>query len=132
MVFGQTVCGGCRVSFRYPLHFGEVRYCSATCRVAVEPPQSPWEYKGCRSKSYFSKSRKAAYSAGDRIDPLVVYRAFNWTCSLCGARIDPLVKHPDPMCASIDHVVPLSAGGGHVWENVTCAHKRCNEEKDRF
>jgi len=30
---------------------------------------------------------------------------------------------------SIDHVVPLSRGGTHTWDNVRLAHKECNEMK---
>lgn len=30
---------------------------------------------------------------------------------------------------SIDHVVPLSKGGTHTWDNVHLAHKRCNMAK---
>lgn len=30
---------------------------------------------------------------------------------------------------SIDHVVPLSKGGTHTWDNVHLAHKRCNMVK---
>lgn len=34
---------------------------------------------------------------------------------------------------SIDHVVPRSRGGGHEWENVVAACRRCNGAKrDRF
>ena len=31
-----------------------------------------------------------------------------------------------PLCASLDHVVPLSLGGGHTRDNVQCAHWLCN------
>lgn len=34
-----------------------------------------------------------------------------------------------PMYPSIDHIVPMSKGGGHVWENVQVAHIICNTEK---
>lgn len=27
---------------------------------------------------------------------------------------------------SIDHVIPLSKGGTHAWDNVRLAHRRCN------
>ncbi|MGH3341315.1 MAG: HNH endonuclease [Carbonactinosporaceae bacterium] len=30
---------------------------------------------------------------------------------------------------SVDHVVPRSRGGGHVWENVVSACRRCNHVK---
>ena len=43
----------------------------------------------------------------------------NKTCQYC-------FKGGDTM----DHVLPRSRGGKHVWENVVCACKRCNAKKD--
>ena len=39
-------------------------------------------------------------------------------CQYCGATAD-----------SIDHVMPRSRGGLHVWENVAAACRRCNLDK---
>ncbi len=44
------------------------------------------------------------------------------TCQYCGAMAD-----------SIDHVLPRSRGGEHVWENVVAACRRCNMlKRDRL
>ena len=40
------------------------------------------------------------------------------TCQYCGGRAE-----------SIDHVIPRSRGGEHVWENVVAACRRCNTRK---
>ena len=42
-----------------------------------------------------------------------------WTCQYCGARAE-----------NLDHVVPRSRGGLHVWENVVAACRRCNAKKE--
>ena len=43
-------------------------------------------------------------------------------CQYCGDRAE-----------SIDHVIPRSRGGQHVWENVVAACRRCNTSKrDRY
>lgn len=39
------------------------------------------------------------------------------------------VPWPDPLFASIDHVIPLSKGGLHERANLTCSHLRCNMVK---
>jgi 5-methylcytosine-specific restriction endonuclease McrA len=36
------------------------------------------------------------------------------------------LRHPHPLSASLDHLVPLSAGGVHAPDNVALAHLRCN------
>ncbi len=40
-------------------------------------------------------------------------------CQYCGASAE-----------SIDHVVPTSRGGEHVWENVVASCRRCNSAKE--
>jgi 5-methylcytosine-specific restriction endonuclease McrA len=47
-----------------------------------------------------------------------VFLRDGWRCQYCGRRAD-----------SIDHVVPRSRGGPHVWENVVAACARCNTAK---
>ena len=34
-----------------------------------------------------------------------------------------------PMYPSIDHIIPMSKGGGHIWSNVQVAHIICNSIK---
>jgi 5-methylcytosine-specific restriction endonuclease McrA len=43
----------------------------------------------------------------------------NHRCQYCG--------HP---AENIDHVVPRSRGGEHVWENVVASCRRCNAQKE--
>lgn len=48
-------------------------------------------------------------------------------CSFCGHRIDPGAPHLDPGELTLDHVVPLSAGGAPFeLSNLAAAHRRCN------
>lgn len=51
-----------------------------------------------------------------------VYRRFNAKCALCH-------RHVPRAHASIDHIIPVSRGGRHSWENVQLAHRRCNHLK---
>ena len=56
-------------------------------------------------------------------------RRDGWLCGICrdGARpIDPGPAGPRALSASLDHVVPLSAGGTHTRDNVRIANLWCN------
>jgi len=53
----------------------------------------------------------------------------NWTCGICGRKINKRLKHPNLYCASIDHIVPISKGGQYIPSNVQAAHLRCNLSK---
>lgn len=58
-----------------------------------------------------------------------VFERDGWQCGICGEAVDPEARYPDPMSASLDHVVPLSKGGAHTLENAQCAHLVCNLRK---
>ncbi|MEL0041039.1 MAG: HNH endonuclease, partial [Ilumatobacter sp.] len=47
-----------------------------------------------------------------------VFARDDHTCQYCGGPAD-----------SIDHVLPRSRGGGHDWENLVAACRRCNLAK---
>jgi 5-methylcytosine-specific restriction endonuclease McrA len=47
-----------------------------------------------------------------------VYARDDYRCQYCGRTAD-----------SIDHVMPRSRGGEHVWENVAAACRPCNLQK---
>lgn len=51
-----------------------------------------------------------------------IYERDNWTCLLCGL---PVTKQT----ASLDHIIPLAAGGPHTRANVQTAHRVCNSKK---
>lgn len=69
----------------------------------------------------------------------VAYESFNlldvlardrWRCQLCGVKT-PKAKRGsmDDDAPELDHVVPLSMGGGHTRENTQCLCRRCNGAK---
>lgn len=86
------------------------------------------------------KRRKGKITNLDRLDcditlPLLFDRD-NGICKICGKLCDyndyvvnnggVIVGNKYP---SIDHIVPVSKGGSHTWDNVQLAHKRCNSVK---
>jgi 5-methylcytosine-specific restriction endonuclease McrA len=56
-----------------------------------------------------------------------------WVCGICQDQerlVDPRTGAPRALSPSIDHVIPLSAGGAHTRANVCIAHLWCNVEKN--
>ncbi len=65
-------------------------------------------------------------AAGDDIDPIVLFERDGWTCHLCDGKIESHRRCPDPWAATMDHLIPLSLGGTHTWDNVAASHAQCN------
>lgn len=58
---------------------------------------------------------KVPYHRRTALSRRAVFARDDHRCQYCGAEAD-----------SIDHVMPRSRGGEHVWENVAAACRRCN------
>lgn len=59
------------------------------------------------------------YRAGASLTRRAVFARDEWTCQYCGGTAE-----------NVDHVLPRSRGGEHVWENVVAACRRCNAKKE--
>jgi hypothetical protein len=72
--------------------------------------------------------RRARIRGGrtERINRFEIFERDGWICGLCDGPVDKTVKWPDPMSASLDHVIPIVAGGTHTANNVQCSHLDCN------
>jgi hypothetical protein len=79
-----------------------------------------------RAASRCRENRLRAGRAGERVRRQVVAERDAWVCWLCDAPVDPALRHPNPLSASLDHVQPLSRGGTDTYENTRLAHLTCN------
>lgn len=84
-----------------------------------------------RPKGQESHRRRARHYGVDYepINRAKVFDRDGWLCGICGDPISPAAKYPDLMSASLDHVIPLSRGGGHLYANVQASHFICNSLK---
>lgn len=78
---------------------------------------------------YYSPKRRAIYAQGDEIDHLSLFILHNWICNICKKEINPKLRFPHNMAATVEHVIPLCKGGTHTWDNVRPAHASCNFSK---
>lgn len=86
-----------------------IRFCDQTCARRYERRNSKW------------KRTRRIKSAGHR-DPIglpTLAKRDGWKCHLCRLTVTRKTW-------SIDHLIPLSDGGQHTWDNVALAHHRCN------
>lgn len=107
-------CVGCGSPF-----FGtksKCRFCSDDCR---------------QMNSDYNSRRKARLlqSPTENIDRLQVFIRDGWQCGLCAKPITKSLKWPDPLSASLDHIIPLARHGSHTMDNAQAAHLICNMSK---
>lgn len=79
-------------------------------------------------KNHRSRARKYGVEH-ESVNRRKVFDRDGWVCGICEDPIFESVKYPDPMCVSLDHVVPLSRGGGHLYSNTQASHLACNIRK---
>ena len=85
--------------------------------------------KRCDHK-WRAKKYGVAYEPGITVKKLV--KRDNNICQICGKPCDGSDKtwgSYGPMSPSVDHIIAMVNGGGHVWENVQLAHVLCNAIK---
>lgn len=66
----------------------------------------------------------------ERVDPSQVYERDAWRCHICGHKVRRDVNGLHQLGATLDHLIPLSRGGAHCYENVALAHRKCNTRKN--
>lgn len=81
-----------------------------------------------RAEDLKRRALKAAVAIG-AVDLDALWVAQAGLCGLCGEVIDKGLAWPDPMSASVDHIVPLSLGGAHSQDNLQWTHLVGNVRK---
>ena len=122
----ERICRGCGVAFSPT--YGDKRrlHCSPRCSKAVDRRASRKKHK--RSETHRRRARRAGVEY-EPFNPLAIFERDGWLCGICKAEVDRALSYPHPMSVSLDHVLPISRGGGHTRDNAQCAHLRCNVEK---
>lgn len=80
-------------------------------------------------KGYYSRKRRAQMRQGEEIIHLLVFERDEWICHICKSLIDRHLRGDSWWRATVDHVIPLSKGGTHTYDNVAAAHWVCNMKK---
>ncbi len=82
-----------------------------------------------KAKERFDRRTSFEKVISEKIIPIKVYESHNWVCGICGRKINPKLIHPHLKSASLDHIIPISKGGSHTYDNLQPAHLICNSYK---
>lgn len=87
---------------------------------APEQESNLWlEWHRVRGLDPYKPKRRSGITGTLRI---AVIERDGYLCRLCGGEVEPSDVH-------IDHILPFSAGGPTVLDNLQVAHSRCNIRK---
>lgn len=117
----QGVARTCACGVEFTVNKRRSRYCSPECSGRFKNRDN-WKYLNARR----TRLRAAYIETFDRAE---IFERDGWICQLCGAPIDPSLKFPDVLAATLDHIIPISRGGKHERSNAQAAHHRCNSAK---
>jgi predicted nucleic acid-binding Zn ribbon protein len=113
-----VVCGK-----KYIAHHPFSKYCSKKCDRKIHPrPKTRTRLKGKVIDKDITLAKLAKRDKG--------------ICQICGLEVDWsdfTIKDNTVICGkyypSIDHIIPISKGGLHSWDNIQLAHRHCNTYK---
>ncbi len=76
-----------------------------------------------------NRRAKARAQGYEKYDRAAIYQRDSGCCRLCSKPIDLLLPSSSKFGFTIDHIIPISRGGGDVVDNVQSAHRDCNLRK---
>lgn len=110
----DETCLHCGKTFQRRLR-SKRRLCSPACKTA----------RGNR----LHRGRRQALDRDGLVSPAELGDRAGWVCRICGEAIDQSVRWPDREMASVDHIIPVAAGGTNDPGNLQLVHLRCNIRK---
>lgn len=110
-------------------------FCSGKCRTEFRKTNS--NLKRRNGNRVRTKNTLRAKKFGCEVEKGITLKKLierdGLRCAICGEMCDWNDRswngNCGPLYPSMDHIIPMSKGGGHTWDNVQVAHMICNDRK---
>lgn len=104
-------------------------FCSSSCSSRYGDREYGKTPAG-KAAAHANHARRRARLKGsvrtERVIRTTIFERDGWRCQLCHRKVNPKLTWPDGGSATLDHIIPVSAGGAHEPVNLQLAHARCN------
>lgn len=113
-----------------PIAYADCRRCGR-CFIKRAPNQSFCSAACNRSalRRRQKHTRRTVERAGENFTLREIAERDAWRCHICGRDVPDREYGARPLDPTLDHLIPVSAGGGHTRDNVALAHNRCNWQR---
>lgn len=116
------VCGN-----KFVVNYGAEKYCSNKCRKK----QMALIRKRYRHIKGNHRKRARYFNVKyEKVDKTNVFERDNYKCTKCGVKCDISkvgTNHDEE--PTLDHIIPMSKGGPHTYDNVQTLCRNCNTKK---
>jgi len=104
------------------------KFCNAKCQKISYSRSDNYarQRRVSASQAHIKRRIRLASQFIEHVDSLVMAERDNWICHICSGQIDQTLKYPNRYSLSVDHVIPLSKGGTHGYDNCKSSHWICN------
>lgn len=109
-----VICGKVFKSIR-----DDAKTCSKECRYHRNRVDRNKRYKKLKEQGLFDEN----------VVLINVFNKFDGKCQCCKKELSFDGSHLEDDYPSIDHIIPLSKGGTHTWDNVQLLCRKCNYTK---
>lgn len=104
-------------------------FCSKICKEVAPEELIKELYLTAKDQSFKGRTTKLALFEKGITAKKVAFRD-SFICQLCGYFVKPYRQSDySPLGWSVGHIIPLSRGGDHTWDNVQCECVNCNSKK---
>lgn len=94
-------------------------------KAGLRPPKRVAWAESYKAGDQLRRARKIGVEY-EHFSSKEIFERDDWRCGICEHTVDSKLRYPHPRSASLDHVIPLSKGGGHTRANTRCSHLECN------
>ena len=134
-------CKDCEKSLGLRKQTSRTRFCNDCANVRIKASikqnhktkmlnDADYKRKHIAQKARARHRRRTLQLNGELIDLYELAERDQWQCKLCNEPISKDAKHYKGNLnlygPSLDHIIPVSLGGTHTWNNVQLAHYYCN------
>lgn len=122
----SRICAKCQKPFRAGRRTQSLCVLCSQREIRRRRRQMGLDDRGKHAK----RAKRAGVPYVRGISGIKVFRRDGWRCHICKQRTPKHLQGKNqPRSPELDHIIPISQGGSHTWDNVACACRECNGRK---